>query len=79
MQFHSDVPLERLIRTLDSLRFQTVRTGGHIAMLRIKSDGTPTPITIPNQARIKASALGVLCAHTGVPANVFLEMYRLSE
>jgi hypothetical protein len=79
MQFPPEVPLERLIRTLDSLRFQTVRTGRHIALLRIKTDGTPTPITIPNQDRIKASALRVLCANTGVPVNVFLEMYRLSE
>ena len=79
MQFPSDVSLERLIRTLGSLRFQTVRTGRHIALLRIRTDGTPTPITIPYQDRIKASALRVLCANTGVPANVFLEMYRLSE
>jgi hypothetical protein len=79
MHFPTDVPRERLIRTLDSLRFRTVRTGRHIALLRIKTDGTTTPITIPNQDRIKASALGVLCANTGIPSNVFVEMFRLSE
>lgn len=79
MHFPSDVPIERLITTLESLRFQRVSTGGrHIALLRIRTDGTPTPITIPRQDRIKASTLRVLCADTGVPVNVFLEMYRWS-
>jgi hypothetical protein len=72
-------PRERLVQTLESLRFLEVKkTGRHIALLRTKTDGTRTPITIPNRDTVQESAIRVLCAYTGVPATVFQEMYRLA-
>lgn len=73
-------PRERLVQTLESLRFLEVkRTARHIAMLRTKTDGTQTPITIPNRDTVQESSIRVLCAYTGVPATVFSEMYRLAD
>ncbi|MGO8944343.1 MAG: hypothetical protein ACLQJ7_11805 [Syntrophobacteraceae bacterium] len=36
------------MRTFELLGFHLVRRGNHIAFLRENSDGTRTPMTIPN-------------------------------
>ena len=47
-KFPADAPLRKVISTLEQLGFRLVREGSHIAMLRENSDGTRTPLTIPN-------------------------------
>jgi predicted RNA binding protein YcfA (HicA-like mRNA interferase family) len=46
--FPVDAPLRRVLRTLEQLGFRVVRQGNHIALLRENSDGTRTPMTLPN-------------------------------
>ena len=57
MKFPKDAPLRKVLKTLEELGFETVRSGNHIAMVRTNSDGSRTPLTLPNHDRIKGSTL----------------------
>ncbi len=57
-KFPRDVPKARVVRTLVVLGFTLVREREHIAMIRQNPDGTRTPLTLPNHARIKGSTPG---------------------
>lgn len=54
-KFPADAPQREVIRTLEQLGFQVVRIREHISMVRANADGTTTPLTLPNHARIKGS------------------------
>jgi len=77
-KFPVDAPLARVLRTLEKLGFQIVRRREHIAMLRVESDGTRTPLTLPNHPHIKSSTLRTICTQSGISRNDFLQAYLRS-
>ncbi|MGK7956623.1 MAG: hypothetical protein AB4063_15445 [Crocosphaera sp.] len=52
-KFPKDAPKAKVLRTLEYLGFQLVREAEYIAMIRENSDGTRTPLTLPNHRQIK--------------------------
>ncbi len=56
-KFPVDAPKRRVIKALQSLGFEIVREGNHIALLRENPDGSGTPLTMPNHKKIKSSTL----------------------
>jgi hypothetical protein len=47
-------------------------------MLRVSSDGSHTPLTIPNHPRIKGSTLRTICTQSGISREEFLAAYERS-
>jgi predicted RNA binding protein YcfA (HicA-like mRNA interferase family) len=77
-KFPTDAPLRRVIRTFEMLGFIIVREKEHIAMLRENTDGTKTPLTMPNHSTIKASTLRSICTQVGISRKEFINMYYKS-
>ena len=75
-RFPVDAPKTNVIRTLEKLGFRVVREGNHISMVRENSDGSQTPLTMPNHRRIKVATLRRICTQSGIPRADFLEAYR---
>jgi len=48
MKFPTDAPIRKVLKTLEKLGFETIRSGNHIAMVRNNPDGSRTPLTLPN-------------------------------
>ena len=76
MKFPRDASKQRVIKTFEALGFRVVKIGNHIAMLRENSDGTRTPLTMPNHDTIKGSTLRTICTQTGVSRDTFLDAYN---
>lgn len=76
-EFPVDVPLENVIKALQSLGFQVVRRGNHVALLRENEDVTRTPMTIPNHRRIKGSTLRTILTQAGIRRDAFLTALEL--
>jgi predicted RNA binding protein YcfA (HicA-like mRNA interferase family) len=74
-KFPVDAPLSKVIKTLQALGFEMVREGTHIAMRRENSDGTNTPLTLPNHPRIKGPTLRTICSQAGIKREDFLRAY----
>src|SRR5258706_14431724 len=66
----------RVVKTFESLGFQVVGEDENISMVRENPDGTRTPLTIPNQPRIKGSTLRVICSKAGISRDEFLTAYE---
>ena len=49
--------------------------GNHIAMIKENSDGTRTPLTMPNHRTIKKSTLRTILTQAKISRNDFLETY----
>jgi predicted RNA binding protein YcfA (HicA-like mRNA interferase family) len=75
-RFPVDAPVENVIRALGRLRFQVVRRGNHVALLRENEDGTRTPMTIPNHRKIKGSTLRSILTQAGIPRDDFVTAYE---
>lgn len=75
-RFPRDAPRRKVVRALGELGFEVVREGSHIAMRRKNDDGSVTPLTMPNHARLKSSTLRAICNQSGVSRVEFLEAYE---
>jgi predicted RNA binding protein YcfA (HicA-like mRNA interferase family) len=75
-RFPVDVSRTKVIRTLEKLGFRIVREGNHISMVRENSDGSRTPLTMPNHRYIKGSTLRRICTQSGISRTDFLEAYE---
>ena len=52
-KFPIDAPKNKVLKALYHLGFSLVREGNHISMIRKNTDGTKTPLTMPNHRYIK--------------------------
>ncbi len=77
-KFPINAPKKRVIKTLESLGFTTVREREHIAMIRENADGTKTPLTMPNHSQIKGSTLRTICTQAGISREDFLKAFERS-
>ncbi|MFQ5965632.1 MAG: type II toxin-antitoxin system HicA family toxin [Candidatus Scalinduaceae bacterium] len=75
-KFPVDAPKSKVIKALKLLGFQLVQEREHIAMIRTNTDGTKTPLTMPNHNRLKSSTLRTICTQAGVSRNDFLKAYE---
>jgi predicted RNA binding protein YcfA (HicA-like mRNA interferase family) len=72
MRFPAEVPKRKVLKAFEILGFKVVREGNHIALLRENSDGTKTPLTMPNHQVIKGSTLLVICREVDITRDDFL-------
>ena len=77
-KFPVDAPKSKVLRTLAKLGFQVVREREHISLARDNRDGTQTPLTIPNHAKLKSSTLRGICTQAGISRDKFLKAYEQS-
>ena len=70
-----DAPVKEVVKSLERLGFRLVRKGNHIAMVRENSDGTRTPLTMPNHRTIKSSILRTILTQSGISREEFLKAY----
>ncbi len=75
-KFPVDAPKSKVIKALKLLGFQLVHERKHIAMVRTNTDGTKTPLTMPNHNRLKGSTLRTICTQSGISRNDFLKAYE---
>ena len=75
-KFPVDAPIRKVILSFEHLGFNLVLKGNHIAMARENSDGTRTPLTIPNHSRLKSSTLRTILTQAGISRDDFLKVYE---
>ncbi len=75
-KFPVDAPNRRVVKAFQTLGFRLVREGSHIAMERHNSDGTSTPLTMPNHPTLKSSTLRTILTQAGISRNDFLAAYH---
>ena len=75
-KFPVNAPKRKVLKAFELLGFRLVREREHIAMVRENTDGTQTPLTMPNHARIKGSTLRTICTQASIPRNDFLKAYE---
>jgi len=72
-KFPSDIPKSRALKILEKLGFKIVREREHISMIRENSDGTKTPLTMPNHPKIKGSTLRLICNQSKISRDEFMK------
>ena len=75
-KFPVDAPRQKVVKALEILGFRVVRQKEHISMVRENSNGSKTPLTMPNHTKIKASTSRTICTQSGITRDEFLEAYK---
>jgi predicted RNA binding protein YcfA (HicA-like mRNA interferase family) len=75
-KFPVDAPRQQVIKALEKLGFTIVRLKEHISLIRLKPDGSKTPLTMPNHPKIKGSTLRIICTQAGISRDDFLKAYE---
>ncbi|MCB9126702.1 MAG: type II toxin-antitoxin system HicA family toxin [Ardenticatenales bacterium] len=74
-KFPVDAPKRKVVRALEALGFEIIREANHIALSRENSDGSRTPLTMPNHRTIKGSTLRTILRQAQITRDEFLEVY----
>jgi len=74
-KFPVDAPKTQVLKALEKLGFRLVREKNHISLIRENSDGSKTPLTMPNHSKIKASTLRTICQQAGISREEFFDAY----
>jgi len=61
---------------LQTLGFELVRAGLHLALPRRDTDGPVTPLPRPNHPKIKGSTLRTICRQSDISREDFLKAYE---
>jgi predicted RNA binding protein YcfA (HicA-like mRNA interferase family) len=64
------------VSALRNLGFAMVNEREHVSMIRQNSDGTRTPLTMPNHRHIKGSTLRMICRQSGISREEFIQAYE---
>ncbi len=75
-KFPVDAPIDKVVKSFEKLGFRVLRKGNHISMERQNSDGTKTPLTMPNHRTIKSSTLRTILTQSGIARDDFLKIFE---